>query len=209
MIHKHQSYDLLGKIVLERVICGITLPLLFLKSLRCKKLNLYFVPAVKECHKHLTIMPSPIRMICNFLLFLTVSLVTAQEATEAHKDSLNAVVDQYYSLNVQVFQAGSTMEDVEQVFSLFTDDFVYVHPKYGGTYTRQDLYDGYTRNLENGRYNGRVVDIKVLTRITGLNAVVTQKAFVEREDGQITEKEPQMTLFEFRDGKIARISEYW
>tara|TARA_R110002020_G_scaffold294201_4_gene510021 strand:+ start:1248 stop:1511 length:264 start_codon:yes stop_codon:yes gene_type:complete len=42
-----------------------------------------------------------------------------------------------------------------------------------------------------------------------LNAVVMQKCFVENKDGKIKDGAPEMTLFEFRDGKISRIFEYW
>ncbi|MDW3195490.1 MAG: nuclear transport factor 2 family protein [Cytophagales bacterium] len=133
------------------------------------------------------------------------SATRAQEATPQHKDSLNTIIDEYYQLNVKVFQVGSTVADIDKVFSLFTDDFEYVHPKYGGTYSRQDLYNGYVRNQKNGGYDGSVTDVKVLRRIAGLNAVVTEKIFVTREGDET----PQMALFEFRDGKISRIKEYW
>jgi len=38
---------------------------------------------------------------------------------------------------------------------------------------------------------------------------VTQKKFIKEIDGQVKEKKAEMTLFEFRDGKISRIFEYW
>lgn len=144
-----------------------------------------------------------------FSLLFAVNHVIAQDATKAHKDSLNTVVKKYYDLNLKMFQANSTIEDIGRTFELFTDDFEYVHPKYGGTYTREDLYNGSVRNQKNGRYNGRVVDIKIINKIIGLNAVVVQKSFVERKDGEIIDGEPQMTLFEFVNGKISRIFEYW
>lgn len=143
------------------------------------------------------------------ILMLPTPKSVAQESTPAHKDSLNAVVNEYYRLNVKVFQAGSTLEDIEDIFSLFTEDFEYVHPRYGGTYSRQVLFDGYVRNQKNGNYDGSVVDIKVVRRIAGLNAVVTEKVFVSKEEGKTVDGERQMTLFEFREGKIARIMEYW
>jgi ketosteroid isomerase-like protein len=144
-----------------------------------------------------------------FLLLFAINRVIAQGATKDHKDSLNTVVGKYYDLNFKMFQANSTIEDIDRVFELFTDDFEYVHPKYGGTYTREDLYNGSVRNQKNGRYNGRVADIKIINKIIGLNAVVVQKSFVERKDGEIIDGEPQMTLFEFVNGKISRIFEYW
>lgn len=149
--------------------------------------------------------------LCLWICLGTSSLspVEAQEVTQEHQDSLNAIVTQYYNLNIKIFQANSTPEDIDELFEIFTNDFTYVHPKYGGTYTREDLYNGYKRNQANGGYDGSVTDIEVLNKIVGLNAVVTQKRFISKENGDTKPGEPQMTLFEFREGKIARIFEYW
>lgn len=152
---------------------------------------------------HLKILAS----IC--LILCTANKVIAQDATQAHKDSLDVIVSEYYDLNLKIFQANSTVEDIDKTFELFTDDFTYVHPKYGGTYTREDLYNGYVRNQKNGGYNGEVTDIKIENKIIGLNAVVVEKRFVKKKDGGIENGKPEMTLFEFRDGKISRIFEYW
>ncbi len=143
------------------------------------------------------------------LIFLTANQVIAQDATKAHKDSLGIVITKYYDLNLKIFQANSTVEDIDKTFNLFTDDFTYVHPKYGGTYTKEDLYNGYVRNQKNGGYDGKVTDIKIENKIIGLNAVVVEKRFVKKKDGRIKDGKPEMTLFEFRDGKISRIFEYW
>ncbi len=148
-------------------------------------------------------------LVSLFLTLLAINQIIAQDATKAHKDSLETIVKKYYDLNLKIFQANSTIDDIDKAFELFTKDFTYVHPKYGGTYTREDLYNGYVRNQKNGGYDGKVTDIKILNKIVGLNAVVTQKCFVEKKDGKIKDGEPEMTLFEFRDGKISRIFEYW
>lgn len=78
-----------------------------------------------------------------FFILLSVNQTTAQDPTKAHKDSLNTVITKYYDLNLKIFQVNSTVEDIDKAFELFTDDFIYVHPKYGGRYTRTDLYNGY------------------------------------------------------------------
>lgn len=140
------------------------------------------------------------------LLSMLSSMALAQMT---HQDSLNSVIGEYYRLNVKIFQSRSTQADIDSLFSLFSEDFTYLHPKYGGTYSRQDLYDGYLNNQKNGRYNGRVADIKVINRISGLNAVSVEKRFVTRKEDELSEGESQMTLFEFRDGKIYRIHEFW
>lgn len=148
-------------------------------------------------------------MIYIFLFSWTSHQIIAQSATQTHKDSLDVVVNKYYDLNLKIFQANSTIEDIDAAFKLFTNDFTYVHPKYGGTYTREDLYNGYIRNQKNGGYNGTVIDIKIENKIIGLNAIVIEKRFIEKKDGEIKEGKLEMTLFEFRDGKISRIHEYW
>ena len=142
-----------------------------------------------------------------FLVFA--SNINAQDATAAHKDSLNLIVEKYYELNFIIFQANSTVENIDEVFELFTEDFTYTHPKYGGVYTREDLYNGYIRNQKNGGYDGNVIEIKILNKIVGLNAVVIEKRFVRKEEEGSNEEESDMTLFEFRNGKIFKIFEYW
>lgn len=139
----------------------------------------------------------------------TLTLVFSQEVKMTHKDSLNTVLEKYYELNLKVFQSGSNINDIENVFNLFTEDFTYVHPKYGGVYTREDLYKGYKRNQEKGSYNSRVVDIKITNKIIGLNAITVSKRFIKKEEGKIDEGKEQMSLIEFRNGKICKIFEYW
>lgn len=136
--------------------------------------------------------------------FLTISIGLAQ--TQEHKDSLDAVVKEYYKLNLKVFQADSKPKDVEKVFELFTDDFTYVHPKYGGVYTREVLYKGYLRNQKNGGYSGSVQNILIKKKIIGLNSVVVARSYNRKNKGI---EQPKMTLFEFKKGKISKIFEYW
>jgi ketosteroid isomerase-like protein len=149
-------------------------------------------------------------IILIMLLCSGLNLVQAQQNNlNTHQDSLNYALNQYYKLNLKVFQQNSTLEDIDNIFELFTDDFTYVHPKYGGVYTREDLYNGYKRNQENGGYDGSVVDIKIEKNIYGLNAITVSKRFITKEDGKVVEGDEQMALFEFKNGKIFRIKEYW
>ncbi len=143
------------------------------------------------------------------LLFSSLHLTQAQQSNLTHEDSLNLTLNQYYKLNLKVFQENSTLEDIDNIFNLFTDDFTYVHPKYGGVYTREDLYNGYKRNQDKSGYDGSVIDIKIENIIYGLNAITVSKRFITKEDGKTVEGEPQMALFEFKDGKIFMIKEYW
>jgi len=135
--------------------------------------------------------------------------VSAQVVTDAHKDSLKTVINTYYDLHTKMFQAGSTVSDIDKAFDLFTDDFTYIHARFDGYYTWEMLYESALRNLKNGNYDGTVLGYKINNIIIGLNAATVQKRFVEKKEGEIIESELQMTLFEFKEGKISRIVEYW
>ena len=144
------------------------------------------------------------------LLFSVHNMVQAQQNNIiTHKDWLNHTLNQYYKLNLIVFQQNSTLKDIDKIFELFTDDFTYVHPNYGGVYTRDELYKGYKRNQGNGGYDGSVVDIKIQNIIYGLNAITVSKRFITKENGKMVERDEQMALFEFKNGKIFMIKEYW
>ena len=133
-----------------------------------------------------------------------------QELTREHQDSLKSIVDFYFEQSIKIYQKDSEPEDIDELFNQFTDDFVYVHPKYGGEYSRQDLYEGYHYNQENGGYNGSVSGYKINNTIIGLNGVAVERVFIKKEeDGSTYEVDHGMTLFEFKDGKIQRIKEYW
>lgn len=146
------------------------------------------------------------------LIFILLSVLSthAQEIESIPKDRLVKLVQNYYVQNVKIFQSKSTVEDIDEIFNLFTPDFTYVHPKYGGIYSRETLYSGYLRNQKNGGYDGSVVDIKIVKMIVGLNAVTVEKKFINKnDDGSISDGDLQMTLFEFKNDKIFKIFEYW
>jgi hypothetical protein len=150
-----------------------------------------------------------LKFIIITLFFSGLHFAHAQQSNLTHKDSLNYVLNQYYELNLKVFQQNSTLKDIDKIFGLFTDDFTYVHPNYGGVYTREDLYKGYKRNQEIGGYDGSIIDIKIENIIYGLNAITVSKRFITKENSKMVEGDEQMALFEFKNGKISMIKEYW
>ncbi len=155
-------------------------------------------------------MNNTVKIVIVLALYLIFSPQTySQESKPIPKDSLVHMVEDYYTLNVKAFQANSTKKDIDTIFDLFTNDFTYIHPKHGGTYSRQKLYEGYIRNQEKGSYDGSVVDIKVVNMIKGLNAVVVERKYINKIENGTQDGEYQMTLFEFDNGKISKIIEYW
>ena len=125
------------------------------------------------------------------------------------KSKQKELLNQYYQLNLKIFRKGSDMKDVEALFQLFTEDFTYTHQEYGGVYTKEDLYNGYRRNLESGEYDGSIYDICVFSLISGKDALAVSKRFVSKTNPDPQKETGEMTVFEFRNGKIYRITEYW
>ncbi len=153
------------------------------------------------------------------ILFTVIALVSISFPVQAkttfslnaiEPDSLEQIVKKYYKLNVKMMQKGSSKADIDNIFKLFSDDFVYSHPKYGGNYSKDDLYKGYENNLAKGSYNSRVADIRIEKVIVGENAVAVSRTFMMNTDeGVVTPHHAQLVFFEFKEGKISRIAEYW
>ncbi len=128
------------------------------------------------------------------LLFCLISSIVFANDELSEADMLKTV-QSFYTLNDSLGSEDATLNTVDAIFELMTDDFVYEHPKYGGVYSREKLYQGYKRNFERGAY--KVKNTQLKSYISGHNMLV-----VKRVSGKTS-------LFEFTDGKISRIKEYW
>lgn len=105
----------------------------------------------------------------------------------------------------QVLMKGSTRADLDYLFSLKTEDFSYVHEKYGGTYTRAHLYSNYLKGIEKGRYTFTHNRYEVTHILTGENSAAIQRLQTNTEG----EYEMHLVVFEFRGDKVSRMVEYW
>ncbi len=141
------------------------------------------------------------------VLMMCFGVIVAQDdvedetITSLSKEKLIAVFEQYQQAYSAVFKTGSTVADVDVLYSFYTDDFEYNHPKYGGIYTRKHLYDNTVKFLKAGQYNGGKKR-NTLKRIVGLDAIVVEQQSEEKT-------ETTMTLFKFRGSKIYYMEEYW
>ena len=102
---------------------------------------------------------------------------------------------------------GATLDDVERLYAMYTEDFIYEHPGMDDVYTREHLYRNHVRALGQGQYEKydpaeygyRIVDV-----MPGDNAIA-----VQRTQARFGDAAPRMAVFEFKNGKVARIREYW
>lgn len=119
-------------------------------------------------------------------------------------DALKARVADVTDAQNKAMMRGATVADVDALFSLYTDDFVYIHEAYGGTYTRDRLYGNTVRLLARGVYDKVEPRYTIVSTIPGYNAIA-----VERQETHKGVTSKHLAVFEFREGKVSSIIEYW
>ena len=124
------------------------------------------------------------------------------ESHDLSPEEIKAKVVKISTAQDRIMLRGSTVEDIDTLFSLYTDDFTYVHEVYGGVYTREELYNNSKRFLKTGKYQHTHNRYKILNIIPGLNAAAVQR--LEVESGNI-----HLAVFEFEGDKVSKIIEYW
>ena len=118
-----------------------------------------------------------------------------------NKEELQRVFEAFQEAKRKVFRSGSTEADVDNLFSFYTDDYEYNHPRHGGVYSRSLLYNNTIKFLKRGAYENYPAE-KITNMILGENAVVIE---FQTSDSN----ETRMTLFKFRKDKIYYVEEYW
>lgn len=139
-----------------------------------------------------------------WLTMFTAPFVQARNEDVLSADALKARVADVTDAQNKAMMRGATVADVDALFSLYTDDFVYIHEAYGGTYTRERLYGNTVRLLERGVYDKVEPRYAIVSTIPGYNAIA-----VERQETHKGVTSKHLAVFEFRDGKVSRIIEYW
>jgi ketosteroid isomerase-like protein len=136
------------------------------------------------------------------LALLLGSAAVASEAPPLSTERIHSLVAAATEAGNRMMMRGSAPADVDAVFALYHPDFVYVHQVYGGQYSREQLYRNSLRNLEAGRFKLEQPRYRVQQVLTGLNAAAVER--IELPSGKV-----HLAVFEFKDDRISRITEYW
>lgn len=137
---------------------------------------------------------------CCFLSFA----VLASELQVLAPEALKAKVVEITEAQNKVMFKGSTPADVDKLFALYSNDFVYRHEVYGGDYQKDTLYNNTLRLQAMGKYNNTEPRYRILTLIPGHNAIA-----VERQEKHKGELKNHLAVFEFQGDKVSKITEYW
>lgn len=117
----------------------------------------------------------------------------------------------YFRALDKVFRKGSTVADVDDLFSALHGSVRYVHGNYEADFDRQAWRAAFIGNLERGAYrNGPERRIGIQKVIHGKNHIAVEYSHGEvLADGTWKGSEPLLALFRFMDGRISLIEELW
>ncbi|WIV96287.1 hypothetical protein [Kinneretia aquatilis] len=133
-------------------------------------------------------------------LFISMQMANANELPPAE---LEAAVNTINEAQNRAMRASSSAQDVEQLFAQhYAPQFVYVHPAYGGSYSREQLRVNTLRNLRAGRYKDEQGRYQIRRIIPGSGAAAVER--LELSSGQL-----HLSLFEFEGAKLVKLTEFW
>ncbi len=112
-----------------------------------------------------------------------------------------AIVQQATVALNDVARKGATPAQADQLFALYSTGFVYQHDKYGGVYTREQLYRNTLRMIQHGGDNSQTDRYQLLQILPGESSAAVLRL---TRDG-----EQHLSVFEFSGDKISKIKEYW
>jgi hypothetical protein len=143
------------------------------------------------------------------LCFLLPGTTIADESKTHSKElsrtlNENELISKMISVNKaqnKIMMKDSSVQDVDQLFDLYTDDFIYVHEVYGGKYTREHLYNNTVKHLQAGGYNKTSDRYTITSYIVGINTIAVQRL---ADNGML-----HLAVFEFTGERIKKITEYW
>lgn len=137
-----------------------------------------------------------------FTLFLMLGISVGVGARDASSIDLEDKVKAVNEAQNRAMLATASINDLDELFDMYTDDFVYVHKVYGGTYTRKELYGNAAKYITTKRYKLNEGRYKILRILPGFGAAAVER--LEVATGNI-----HLTVFEFEGSKVSKIIEYW
>ncbi|WP_250458724.1 hypothetical protein [Microbulbifer litoralis] len=137
-----------------------------------------------------------------FIILLTFSISSSVGAGTTSSIDIEKAVKSVNKAQNRAMLATASINDLDTLFDMYTDDFVYVHKIYGGTYTREELYDNAAKYITTKHYKLTEGRYKVLRILPGSDAAAVER--LEVASGNI-----HLSVFEFEGDKVSKIIEYW
>ena len=123
------------------------------------------------------------------------------------------MVDQYLSRLAATMNAEASAKNVEDLLDLYTDDVIYEHPKVGFKLEgKETIRKGMNSFLSSyaGTKKDVVIEIKNAIHTPLVSTVQFTISFLTNsKEGIKTISRDQVLVFEFKEGKIKRVLDYW
>lgn len=116
------------------------------------------------------------------------------------------LVEKFIQLTDATKVKGASQKDIDDVAALLADEMRYQHPNYNADLTKAQFIEGLAR------YLGAVDEMNsvITTKIVGSNAITVAFISITVKNGKADiDERPLMRLFEFKQGKITLVREYW
>ena len=140
-----------------------------------------------------------------FIFALLVTFISSAETSAIlSSEELKSKIVEINKAQNKAIMLGTTVDDVDKLFSLYTDDFIYIHEVYGGIYKRDELYKNTVKYVKNGGYTRTDDRYQIISMIPGHNAIA-----VERKQTYEEKTTNHLAVFEFTGDKVSKITEYW
>lgn len=136
------------------------------------------------------------------LLFFALGSSTLQAKLMSQQEML-ALVHQVTLFQNQAMLPQSSKADVDALFQLYSPDFTYVHDKHGGVYSREHLYRNINTAITKQLFKDTEPRYVIETIVLGENAAAVRRL------EQTGVKGLHLAVFEFSEGRVKRITEYW
>lgn len=137
-----------------------------------------------------------------FSVFLMLSISGGAGAKTPSSIDLENAVKAVNEAQNRAMLSTASISDLDKLFNMYTEDFVYVHKVYGGTYTRKELYGNAAKYITTKHYKLTEGRYKILRILPGFGAAAVER--LEVASGKI-----HLSVFEFEGNKVSKIIEYW
>ncbi len=116
------------------------------------------------------------------------------------------LVQNFIELSDATKVKGATEEDIEAVATLLSENMRYKDPKYGADLSKQEFLDG----LRHWMGKAEFLQTNIKNMVVGEQAITVALISKSKMDGKVeVDEKPLMRLFEFKNGRVSLIKEYW
>lgn len=146
------------------------------------------------------------------LLAIMANQVAYAQKPDQVTPNVPIVISEYFSRLNTIYQAGSTVQDIDNFLLQLHDDVRYLHVNYEADFDKTTWHAAFTRNHQAGSYAESATHcIAITNAIAGKNyhAVEYTYGLLNADNCEPQNDDRLLILFGFTEGKISLVQELW